>query len=592
MARSVRDVGGELITVEVLVDGAAVPSTYLIREIDVTRQVNRIPGAEIVIADGDPSRATFEASESSHFVPGRKIEVRLGYQGDNVSVFKGLIVRQSLRLDPQGNGALVVGCSDKAVSLTVARSCRNFLNMTDSAAMTRIISDAGLSADVAATSGEQEHVLQAQSSGWDFLLVRAEANGRVILVDDGAVKIAKPDFADPELQVAFGESLSEMEIEMNAVSQLPRVTSSSWDASTQKTVTGSSSEPRVNAQGDISGSKLAEVLAISDFNLQTARPLDDAALTEWADAQLLKSRLSRIQGTVSFPGNPKVLPGTLIEMTGLGKRFNGNAYVSGVRHRVSEGEWITEISLGLDRRWFADVNRDSDAPPAAALTPGTTGLQIGKVLQVYEDPQEAQRIKVSLPLSSPDQGIWMRLASPYAGDKMGITFLPEVGDEVVIGFLNQDPNAAVVLGALHSSSRQMPFVPAETNAEKSIVTRSGLKVGFEDEKKILTILTPGGHTVTLNDESKTVSIVDCNSNKLEMSESGVTLSTPKDMTISADGSVSIKGEAGVTLQSPADVSVSGSNVSVSAEIDLSCEGGATASVSSSGETSIEGILSE
>ncbi|WP_298855441.1 type VI secretion system tip protein VgrG [uncultured Ruegeria sp.] len=590
MAESVLFDGADLITFRLMVDGSEVSSVDMITSISVTRHINRIPSAEIVIADGDPSTQDFKVSDSATFVPGAEIEILMGYQSRDKSVFKGVIIRQGLRVGHDGRSVLTVGCSDKAIRLTIARVSQTFHEMTYSDAMKKLIADSDLQANVSEISGQMGHIVQSQSSAWDFLLSTAEAHGHVVIVEDGKVSVGPPKFVAPRYEVAFGETLAQMDIELRAVSQLSQVSSTSWDASQQELLHGISSEPSVNKQGNITGRELAEKLGVAEFGLQTSRPMDAGALKTWANAQLMKSRLSRITGTVSFPGNAGVMPGYLLQVEGVGKRFGGDAYVSGIHHYMSEGEWQTEATLGLDRRWFADLHRDVDEPQAAALTPGATGLQIAKVVQVYDDPDDGQRIKVKLPLSSPDQGIWVRLTSPYAGDKMGISFLPEVDDEVVVGFLNDDPNAPVVLGALHSSQRSLPFQPQETNAEKSIVTRSGLRIGFEDEKKILTIETPGKHIVTLSDEDKSITVVDSNNNKIEMSEGGVTLSTPKDMEISADGSISIKGQSGISISSPSDVSVAGGGVSIDAQEALSCTGNLSASFEATGEVTISGIM--
>ena len=55
---------------------------------------------------------------------------------------------------------------------------------------------------------------------------------------------------------------------------------------------------------------------------------------------------------------------------------------------------------------------------------------------MYEDPDSQFRILVSVPLFDPNgEGIWARLTNFYSTNGAGIFFLPEVGDEVVLGFL-------------------------------------------------------------------------------------------------------------------------------------------------------------
>jgi uncharacterized protein involved in type VI secretion and phage assembly len=246
----------------------------------------------------------------------------------------------------------------------------------------------------------------------------------------------------------------------------------------------------------------------------------------------------------------------------------------------------------LSQQWFSELRPRIEAPPASGLRPAASGLQIAKVKQVYEDPQGQRRILVTWPLMGDggSDGIWVRLAAPYASNNAGVVFLPEVGDEVVLGFLGSDPTAAVCLGSLHSSQLTAPFEPDDQNTDKGIVTRSQLKMTFDDVKKVTVISTPGGHTVTLSDDAQSVTIVDSNSNKMEMTSSGIAMSSPSDISISADGKVSIKGQGGIDISSPASVSMKGMSVSISADTSLSSSGGSDASFSASGTTTVKGAM--
>ncbi|MGH1453431.1 MAG: type VI secretion system tip protein VgrG [Paracoccaceae bacterium] len=590
MSQDVRKPGADLVTMEILLNGSAMPDSYGVTAIRVSRALGRLPMAEITLADGSPSEEDFPASASGHFVPGQQVEIRLGYDAKNTAVFKGIILRQSLSIGAGGESNLVVGCGDKAAGLTVARRSRIFTGTSDSAALSKVIREAGLTADVAATSGEAEHLVQTDCTDWDFLLARAEVNAMVVDVAAGKVTVARPDFASPELSVGFGTSLDQMDLELDALNQLSGASAQSWDAKTQELVTATGRAPAVNTQGNLGSAALSKVLNVSGFALRSIDPLEQEQLSGWAAAQLLKSELARISGMVSFPGNAAVVPGKTLELKGLGTRFNGAGYVTGISHHMADGRWTTEAHFGLDRQWFTDSHRDATQPAAAARQPGTGGLQIAKVMQVYDDPAGGGRIKVSIPLQGSDDGIWVRLASPYAGSSMGITFLPEVGDEVIVGFLGNDPNAPVVLGALHSAKRPMPFTPEEQNNVKSIVTRSSLTMGFDDDKKVITVTTPGGHSITLSDEAKEVALKDSNGNAITMGESGISITTPKDLSLSATGKLSISGDAGISAKSPAQVTAEGGSISLTAETELSAEGGVSASVSGGGELTLSATM--
>ena len=97
------------------------------------------------------------------------------------------------------------------------------------------------------------------------------------------------------------------------------------------------------------------------------------------------------------------------------------------------------------------------------MLPAIGGLQIGVVSQLQDDPDGEDRILVQIPIiDNQEQGIWCRVSSLDAGDSRGAYFRPEIGDEVIVGFINEDPNDAVVLGMLHSSAKPAPITASDS----------------------------------------------------------------------------------------------------------------------------------
>src|SRR6185436_2195283 len=154
--------------------------------------------------------------------------------------------------------------------------------------------------------------------------------------------------------------------------------------------------------------------------------------------------------------------------------------------------------------------------PAAGLIPGVSGLQIALVADYADDPDKQLRVKLALP-SMDDEGtfLWARLASPDAGKERGFFFRPEVGDEVVVGFLNDDPRQPVILGSLHSSKDAGPkdFKLSKDNLQKGIVTKGGTRIAFTDDKKAsLLVETAGKNTILLDDDKEEIAISDKHGN--------------------------------------------------------------------------------
>jgi Rhs element Vgr protein len=581
----------DLVSVSIKVAGSAIPDSCEVSAVRVTSEINRIPQARVTLIDGHATTGEFAWSESSLFVPGAEIEILAGYHSQYVSLFKGIVVRHGLRIR-DGRANLVVNCADKALKMTVARRNNVYVDQTDSAVMESLISANGLSADVQSTPGVRKSLVRYFASDWDFMMTRAEACGMVVMVENGAVRVAAPSFSDDAgVTVNFGDALQEFDAEIDARSQLASVTCRAWDPNVQAMVEGQSSEPALNAQGNLSGAKLAGTLGVSGYDWQSAATLADGELSSWASAQLLKSRMGALRGTVSMPGDAKVKLGRLIELGGVGARFNGAAYVSGVVHRIEQGDWTTEARFGMSPRPFVAEQADIEAPPAAGLAPGVQGLLTGKVVKIDEDPDGQTRVQVHVPLVKMDgDGVWARLANGYASSGAGMFFMPEIGDEVVLGFLNSDPAYPVILGSLYSGAHMPPRTPDAQNTTKAIVSRSQVTIQIDEEKKQISISTPGGHVVTLDDDSKTVTVIDSSGNSLKMSSDGVSLTSPGNITIKADGSMTLDAQAGVTVKSTASVTLDAPQIAAKASMSFVAQGQVSAELTASGQVTVRGAL--
>jgi uncharacterized protein involved in type VI secretion and phage assembly len=143
-----------------------------------------------------------------------------------------------------------------------------------------------------------------------------------------------------------------------------------------------------------------------------------------------------------------------------------------------------------------------------------------------------------------------------------------------LGFLGDDPRNPVLLGMLHSSAKPAPIVASDDNHEKGFVTRSEMKLLFDDDKKTMTFLTPNGNTAVLSDEDGGITLADESGNKLVMSADGITIESSADVLIKASG----------------DVTVEGLNVSSAASAQLKVEGSAGAEISSGGSTVVKGSI--
>ena len=580
-----------VVRVTVFSEGSKLAAETQLISLTVTRAINRVPTARLVFADGDMPNRKFPLSDAGSLIPGTSVRITAGYGDDEQSIFEGIVIKHSIRIEGENAAHLLVECRDKAVKMTVGRKNATYSKMLDSAVIGNLISAAGLTGDVTSTSTEHTDLVQYYVSDWDFVVSRAEANGLLVIATDGTLAVKPPETSgEPTLEVTYGEDLIGFDAEMDARTQFSSATASSWSPGQQTEQTATATTPKLNAQGNLDSTTLAGVIGLSSFQIQTGAAIESTALDTWAKALQVKAGLARIRGKMRFQGSAKAKVGGLIKLVGVGTRFSGDVFVGAVTHEIEAGHWITTAEFGVSPNWFTEQH-DVMAPPAAGLLPGIGGLHVGKVTQLDSDPDEQQRVQVSIPvLGSAAQPVWARLAQFYASSAFGAFFVPEVGDEVVLGFFDNDPTHPVILGSLYSSNRAPPYTLTAENNTKAIVTRCKSKIEFDEENKVITVMTPGKNKLVLSDQDKSILLLDQNNNRAELNPDGITLDSPKDIKVKANGTITLDAIGAITLTSQADVKSSGLNVLCEGQVGFTGKGSATAELSASGETVVRGAI--
>ena len=572
----------DVATYKIVVDNTEVDPSYQVMSLSIHKELNRVSTASLVFRDGDAALQTFPLSNKTDFVPGKKIEISIGRDGLNKSAFKGIIIKHAVKVKANGNTELHVECMDVAVKMTIGRKSKYFQNVKDSDVFDDLLSTYGIRSDPETTTLKHQELVQHNVTDWDFMLLRAEANGMSVNVDDGSIKIAKPAIGNEVLQVNYGSSILEFEAEMDARFQYKSVNAESWDYSNQQLFTADTSSSSFAEQGNITSEDLAQAISPDKFDMHHSGHLLEQELKDWTESVMLRSRLAKIRGRARFTGFSGIKPADTLKLSGVGDRFNGKAFVTAVRQEIGDGTWETQVQFGLDPKRYVFLHNDINEAPSAGLVGAIRGLQIGIVVQLESDPDGQDRILVRVPvIDSAGQGIWTRIASLDAGNERGAFFMPEIGDEVIVGFINDDPRHPVVLGMLHSSNKPAPISPQDNNNEKGFTTRSKMHLSFNDDTKTIVIDTPAGNSITLDEKSMKIEIKDQNENKITMEQTGITMESPLN--------IDVKAGAVLTLSGGTSLSISAPSLSVKADASVSIEG-AVAKVTSSGITEISGSL--
>ena len=178
-----------------------------------------------------------------------------------------------------------------------------------------------------------------------------------------------------------------------------------------------------------------------------------------------------------------------------------------------------------------------DSPTLGALY----GVFRAKVISV-QDPKQQGRVQVKL-YSAPsdaadsDVGVWAWVAVPFAGNDRGALFLPDVGDEVAVSFVQGDPTQPIVLGGLWNGSDAPPDQPGGDRMDRYVVkARGGSKIAVVEESEgnaKITVSVPGQVTVTLDQASSGKLTLEAAGNKITLDSQGITIQGTSKISMSA-----------------------------------------------------------
>lgn len=419
-------------------------------------------------------------------------------------------------------GITIVRGYDRSHRLQRARRTRVFLNSTDSAAAEKIATEAGLEVgEIIPSTLIHEHLPQYDQSDWEFLKQRAAEIGYEFSTSDGlftfrpASSIEGPSDSLPVL-LTMHQNLRTFAPRVTAGNLTPDVEVRVWDPMTGKVfsglsgaVTGSASPAGVQSSEEIAavfGNPAAAAEAAEDEPPPTPvveelgpppsgtsfvyydRPVGDGpAAAGAADvvaaglAQQLASTFAEADGDAT--GNSGIQAGSVVEIGGVPSQFPATWVVTRARHvfDMSEGGYHTEFAASgrHDRSLLGLTSLGATQAPL----PKIPGVVCGVVTDIND---LLGRAKVSLPWLSPEYvSDWAPVVQFGAGARSGGLFMPEVGDQVLVGFEFGDPRRAYVLGGIRGSTSLYslggPAVEEGSVVRRGIVTASGNVLSFFDQ---------------------------------------------------------------------------------------------------------------
>ncbi|MEY9893130.1 phage protein D [Catenulispora sp. MAP5-51] len=515
----------------------------------------------------------------------------------------------------RGNGGqTTVRGYDLCHRLQRARRSRTFDDMTDSDVARRIAREADLEiGEVFETDTVHDHLLQCNQTDWEFLDQRAGEIGYEFGMADGRFHFRKAS------QIAHGdEGVAELTIPGTLLRFEPRVTAGNltpdvevrvWDPLRARlsatdpvpTSAASVSAPRTQGMTEVKGlfgkkaaPEEAEPAGGRDLGPPPSPTAHVVGTVPVANPQTAAAALAASVGATFAEaegeawGDPAIRPGTTVKVTGVPGHFPATWLVTRARHVFdpTEDGYRTEFAAGggHDRTLLGLAS-------GGAAASGSTARIPGPVCAIVDDIGDGHaRVRLTLPWLSPDvRTDWAPVVQFGAGARSGAMFLPEVGDQVLVGFEFGDPRRPYVLGGLVTEKsayslggdavRQGPGGADSSVARRGFVSASGNRLVFLDEMG--QDPKPESSQILLGTGDGVIGLVmDAVKGSVELacapeSPPGqltvkcgpggtVNIVTGEGGTVTIDGgdSLTLKSAASLTIQSRGTVSVSGASISL------------------------------
>jgi Rhs element Vgr protein len=493
-------------------------------------------------------------------------------------IFDGEITSIEPDFNTSSFNSVTVRAYDRAHRMMRGTVTKTYANVSDSDLVTQLAGNSGLQADAESTSVVHEYVLQSNESDYAFLQRRAARIGKVLRVVGTklTLKTAGGSGAPSGPDLTLGVNLKEFRPRESAVQQVTAVSVRNWDPKQKQAIVANGSSATATNSVGASISGLPSVFSGSPKLGAIDVPVDQTSGAEaYANALLARAVNGAVQAEGVAFGNPALAAGSNVEVKSVGTKFGGKYLITRAIHRyTTEDGYYTAIeSTNGTGETAASLVGAEDQP---FELPPQQGLLIGVVTN-NKDEDGMGRVKVKFPAFIQDAGAdiestWARIASPFAGASRGMQYLPEVNDEVLVGFELGDLARPYIIGSLWNGRDAPPLAAGEA-------------VGSDGKVKRRVIKTTSGHLFAFDDTAgaEKIELIDkTGKNKILIDSSANTIN------IECGGDITVKATGKVNVQATSDVSVKGMQVSVKADGNLNVEAAGQLSLKASAGAKIDG----
>ena len=480
----------------------------------------------------------------------------------NTPIFVGVVTNVQLHREGSDFGCIIVSGYSATYRMETAHSCFSWNDRTIGDVVKKLCEQAKVQLELNPAFKEtKDFICQYEESDFDFIRRLAHQYQEWMYFDGTKLIFGKPrKLADP-IRLEYGTTLSSLDIGLQTLARSEQVFSyhSGADREMQRMT------PNLAYGHD----KLAGEAFRASLGM-FSKPARQHALPRISNETELDNYMGRKQAAETAEthyitaesqvptlrvGSVISLYSSFLERVGnLSEESLGNFIIIEITHEVSQGSYY--------KNRFKAIPATIKAMPSPKVRMPLAETQMATVLS-NADPEGKGRVRVRMNWQTDGmQTGWVRVMTPDGGSSSdvksnrGFVFIPEVGDQVLLGFRHGDPARPYVMGSLFNGTTGGGG--GQGNNCKSLTTRSGSSLKLDDSAGSVTLHDKGG--VSMNFDGAGCSSFDSKKNS--------TLNTGQNHTINAGSNSSVNAGANYS----ANVGKGASCLNMDANGDIVLEG--------------------
>ena len=440
----------------------------------------------------------------------------------NTPIFVGVVTNVQLHREGSDFGCIIVSGYSATYRMETAHSCFSWNDRTIGDVVKKLCEQAKVQLELNPAFKEtKDFICQYEESDFDFIRRLAHQYQEWMYFDGTKLIFGKPrKLADP-IRLEYGTTLSSLDIGLQTLARSEQVFSYHSGADREM--------QRMTPDLAYGHDKLAGEAFRASLGL-FSKPARQHALPRISNETELVNYMGRKQAAETAEthyitaesqvptlrvGSVISLYSSFLERVGnLSEESLGNFIIIEITHEVSQGSYY--------KNRFKAIPATIKALPSPKVRMPLAETQMATVLS-NADPEGKGRVRVRMNWQTDGmQTGWVRVMTPDGGSSSdvksnrGFVFIPEVGDQVLLGFRHGDPARPYVMGSLFNGTTGRGGL--EGNHMKSLTTRSG-------------------HTIKLNDSlsSLGITIKDIKGNSIHIDSVGddIIINAKRNITINA-----------------------------------------------------------